>query len=215
MRRKPPADYTDSVDFPGEVTARPIGVVRSPYKERYGTPRQAPVRGSHRPAAMEPAQVVLFDEYKPELSLRDLDGFARVWLITALHLNDRWAPLVRPPRGSKRRRGVFSTRSPHHPNQIGLSAVVLERVEGNTLHLRGVDLIDGTPVLDIKPYVAYCDAFPDSRSGWVDALPEPGDAADRPSGTPRPGTQPDQRPDVSAAPAEAEADATGNHGTSS
>ena len=91
-----PADHTDSVGFPEEVVLRPIGVVRSPYKERYGTPRQAPVRGSHRPAALEPAQVVLFDEYKPDLSLRDLEEFDRVWLLTALHLNDRWAPLVRP-----------------------------------------------------------------------------------------------------------------------
>ena len=183
MRRKAPADYTDAVAFPTQVVLKPIGIVHSPYKERYGTPRQAPVRGSHRPEALEPATVEIFSEFQPLLSLRDLEEFERVWLVTSLHLNDRWAPLVRPPRGG-RRRGVFSTRSPHHPNQLGLSAVLLDRIEGAVLHLRGVDLIDGTPVLDIKPYVAYCDAFPDADAGWVSRLSEPDNADDRDSGMP-------------------------------
>ena len=91
--------------------------------------------------------------------------------MTYLHLNPKWGPLVRPPRGGVRR-GVLATRSPHHPNSIGLSCVVLDRVEEGVLHVRGLDLIDGTPVLDIKPYVPYCDAFPGSAAGWVDALDE-------------------------------------------
>ena len=113
--------------------------------------------------------VEIFTEKVPLTALRDLDGFDRVWLITHLHLNPSWGPLVRPPRGGVRR-GVLATRSPHHPNPIGLSAVHLDRIEGAVLHIRGLDLIDGTPVLDIKPYVPYCDAFPQSAAGWVDEL---------------------------------------------
>jgi tRNA-Thr(GGU) m(6)t(6)A37 methyltransferase TsaA len=77
---------------------------------------------------------------------------------------------VQPPRGPKGKRGVLATRSPHRPNAIGLSAVELVAVEGRTLHLRGVDLLDGTPVLDVKPYVPYADAFPGARAGWIDAV---------------------------------------------
>ena len=163
----PPRDYTDVVERPTSLELAPIGVIRSPYKERHGTPRQAVIQGRERPEAFEPAQVELFTDIVPEKALRDIDGFDRIWLITWLHLNPKWGPLVRPPRGG-RRRGVLATRSPHHPNPIGLSAVLLERVEGGTLHIKGCDLIDGTPVLDIKPYVPYCDAFEDSAAGWVD-----------------------------------------------
>ena len=120
---------------------------------------------------MEAGRVEIFAERVPKKALRDLEGFDRIWLVTYLHLNPKWGPLVRPPRGG-RRRGVLATRSPHHPNPIGLSAVCLDRIEGTTLYVRGLDLIDGTPVLDIKPYVPYCDAFPESGAGWVDALDE-------------------------------------------
>ena len=165
----PPRDHTDVVQSPEQLHIEPIGIIRSPYKERHGTPRQAGIHGKDRPEAFEAATVEIFTDRIPENALRDLDGFDRVWLITWLHLNPKWGPLVRPPRGGVRR-GVLATRSPHHPNPIGLSAVNLEGVEGGVLHIRGCDLIDGTPVLDIKPYVPYCDAFPDSRAGWVDEL---------------------------------------------
>ena len=75
-----------------------------------------------------------------------------------------------PPRGPRTKRGVLATRSPHRPNAIGLSAVELLSVEGRRLHLRGVDLLDGTPILDIKPYVPYADAFPDSSAGWIEGV---------------------------------------------
>lgn len=163
----PLRDYTQIVDFPTEVTMTPIGVVRSPYTERHGTPRQPVVPGGKH--LDEPATVVLDPARIKPRALNDLAGFDRVWLITIFHLNPHAATTVRPPRGD-RRRGVLATRSPHHPNRIGLSAVRLERVEGLTLHLRGVDLIDGTPVLGVKPYVPYCDAFPDSAAGWVDEV---------------------------------------------
>ena len=165
----PPRDYTQSVEPPSLLELRPIGVVHSPYKERHGTPRQAVIHGRDRPAAFEPARIELFVDRVPEKALRDLEGFDRIWVLSWLHLNPKWGPLVRPPRGGKRR-GVLATRSPHHPNPIGLSAVNVERVDGAVIHIRGCDLIHGTPVLDIKPYVPYCDAFPDSRAGWVDEL---------------------------------------------
>ncbi|MGB0639440.1 MAG: tRNA (N6-threonylcarbamoyladenosine(37)-N6)-methyltransferase TrmO [Myxococcota bacterium] len=154
---------------PDKLQLEPIGVIHSPYTERHGTPRQAGIQGKDRPDAFEAATVEIDTERVPEKALRDIEGFDRIWLITWLHLNPKWGPLVRPPRGGVRR-GVLATRSPHHPNPIGLSAVKLERVEGAILHIRGCDLIDGTPVLDIKPYVPYCDSFPDSRAGWVDEL---------------------------------------------
>lgn len=167
----PPRDHRDVVPRPDAIHVHPIGIIHSPYKERHGTPRQPVVKGKGRDASMELGQVELFTDWVPEKALRDIEGFDRIWLLTYLHLNRNWGPLVRPPRGGQRR-GVLSTRSPHHPNSIGLSAVCLDRVEGAILHVRGLDLIDGTPVLDIKPYVAYCDAFPGSAAGWVDALDE-------------------------------------------
>jgi tRNA-Thr(GGU) m(6)t(6)A37 methyltransferase TsaA len=104
-----------------------------------------------------------------EKVFQDLYGFERIWLIFAFHLSEGWKSSVKPPRGGPKR-GVLATRSPHRPNSIGLSAVELIRIEGRTLHLRGVDLLDGTPVLDIKPYVPYADAFPAARAGWIDEL---------------------------------------------
>ena len=184
MKKPPPKspppkrDHRQVVDAPEAVVLKPIGWVRSPYTERHGTPRQPMIQGNGRSEAMELGCVEFDAEQIPETALRDLEGFDRVWLVTYLHLNPKWGPLVRPPRGGVRR-GVFATRSPHHPNAIGLSAVVVERVEGLTLHIRGMDLIDGTPVLDVKPYVPYCDAFPDSNAGWVDTLVDEADGVKR------------------------------------
>ena len=167
----PPRDHRTVVELPSQVEMTPIGVVRTPYKERHGTPRQAGVRGKGRDRSMEPCQVELFDDVIPAKALRDIEGFDRIWLLTYLHLNPKWGPLVRPPRGGVRR-GVLATRSPHHPNAIGLSCVLLDEVVDGVLHIRGADIIDGTPILDIKPYVPYCDAFPESAAGWVDTLGE-------------------------------------------
>jgi tRNA-Thr(GGU) m(6)t(6)A37 methyltransferase TsaA len=101
--------------------------------------------------------------------LQDLQGFERVWLIFAFHLSEGWKPMVKPPRGGPKR-GVLATRSPHRPNALGLAAGDLLQVEGRTLLLGGVDLLAGTPVLDIKPYVPYADAFPHAKAGWIDEL---------------------------------------------
>lgn len=92
-------------------------------------------------------------------------------MLSWLHRGGNWAPQVMPPRGPRVRRGLFATRSPDRPNPIGLSAVRLIRVEGCNLHVNGIDLIDGTPILDIKPYVPYADAFPQAKAGWIDGVP--------------------------------------------
>lgn len=152
------------VDF----TYRPIGLLRSPYSRRIDAPHQGTV--TEGTPTGEPAVATLeLQEWLDEEAIRDLSGFDRLWLIFAFHRSEGWRSSVKPPRGGPRR-GVLATRSPHRPNSIGLSAVSLVKVEGKTLHLSGVDLLDGTPVLDIKPYVPYADAFPDSKAGWIDEL---------------------------------------------
>jgi tRNA-Thr(GGU) m(6)t(6)A37 methyltransferase TsaA len=103
-------------------------------------------------------------------ALRDLDGMERIWLIWWFHRAESWRPLVLPPRGPSQRRGVFSTRSPHRPNPIGMTPARLLGIEGLRLLLGPCDLLEGTPVLDIKPYVPAYDAFPESRAGWIEAV---------------------------------------------
>ncbi len=149
-------DYTDAVPLPTEVTARVIGVVRSPFTERHGTPVQPGAAGA--PGAVELVH--------PD-ALRDLEGFDHIWVVSWFHLNGpRLRPLVRPPRGGPKR-GVLATRAPHRPNPLGLSVVRLLGVDGLVLRVDGLDLIDGTPVLDVKPYVPDFDALPHASRGWL------------------------------------------------
>ncbi|WP_136523989.1 tRNA (N6-threonylcarbamoyladenosine(37)-N6)-methyltransferase TrmO [Geomonas ferrireducens] len=149
-------------------TYRPIGTLRSPYARRIDAPHQGTVVSGTQTG--EPASATLeLEEWLDEKAIQDLKGFERLWLIFAFHLSEGWRSSVKPPRGGPKR-GVLATRSPHRPNSIGLSAVKLVGIEGKTLHLRGVDLLDGTPVLDIKPYVPYADAFPSAKAGWIDEL---------------------------------------------
>ena len=156
-------DYTEAVAFPDPIEIRPIGRVRSPYRQRHGTPKQPGVGVSQQ------GQVVL-EDWVDVNALRDLEGFSHVWLISWFHLNGpRRKPLVRPPRGGPKR-GVFSTRAPHRINPIGLSAVRLERVEGRIVYVADLDLLDGTPILDIKPYIARFDAHPKASAGWLDHI---------------------------------------------
>lgn len=150
----------------GALTIHPIGFVRSPFVEKIEAPRQATV------AEGVQAVVELLPRYQH--ALEDLAGFDRIWI---LFWFDRAADAafhakVLPPR-SARKRGVFATRSPHRPNPIGMSAVRLERIDGLRLHVRDLDLLDGTPVLDIKPYLAYADAFPEARAGWLAQQEDP------------------------------------------
>ena len=157
-------DYIDAVDVPEALSVIPIGIVRAPYRERHGTPRQATVGPPQR------ATITLFEERVPARALMGLEGIEYIWVIAWLHLNRHWNPTVVPPRGPRVRRGVLATRAPHRPNQLGLSATRLIAVRGNALEVEGLDLLDRTPVLDIKPYIPYADAFPDAAAGWVDDL---------------------------------------------
>lgn len=143
-----------------------IGWVVSTYQRRFGTPQQASAIDSHEDAILR-----MDAERFPPVAFADLRGVERIWVLSWLHRGGTWAPIVRPPRGTRERRGLFATRSPDRPNPIGLSAVRLVRVDGCDLHVHGIDLIDGTPILDVKPYIPYADAFPDSKAGWIDEIP--------------------------------------------
>lgn len=171
--KKPSKDYINAVDFPQNINVVPIGIVRSPYKERHGTPRQAVLSATPKGFQPSNAQIEIFESI-PEKALNDIEGFDRIWIISYLHLNVNWNPTVRIPRGPKNKYGTLSTRAPHRPNPIGLSCVKLTMRKGRTLHVEGIDLLDGTPIIDIKPYVPYCDAFPQAKAGYVDDLERQG-----------------------------------------
>jgi tRNA-Thr(GGU) m(6)t(6)A37 methyltransferase TsaA len=143
------------------IALQPIGIFRSPFKERADAPRQAPA------APDVEGQVELFPGHGYEDALTDLDRFDHLWLVFWFDRNEGgYRPKVQPPR-SEVKRGVFATRAPYRPNPIGLSAVRLLKVDGLTVRVRGVDLLDGTPILDLKPYVPYCDAIPEANHGWL------------------------------------------------
>lgn len=106
-----------------------------------------------------------------EQALEDIDGFSHLWVIYRFHLNDSdWKPKVSPPRGTEKKIGVFATRSPYRPNGLGLSCVELVERKGLSLFVRGFDLLDGTPIYDIKPYLAYSDSFPEAKMGWLENI---------------------------------------------
>jgi tRNA (adenine37-N6)-methyltransferase len=140
---------------------RPIGVIHTPFQDRAEAPRQP------RAALGVEGTVELFSSDGIEHALEDLEAWSHVWLLFWFHLNEGWRPKVMPPR-STRRRGVLSTRAPYRPNPIGLSVVELVRVRGLVLDVKNVDMLDGSPLIDIKPYVAYTDAIPGAGSGWLE-----------------------------------------------
>jgi tRNA (adenine37-N6)-methyltransferase len=119
-------------------------------------------------AASAPARIELVSGRNLEHALEDLTRWELIWVIFWFHLNSGWRPKVLPPRSTTGRKGVFATRSPHRPNPLGLSVVRLERVEGLTLWIRDADMLDGTPVLDVKPYIAYADAHHHAGAGWLE-----------------------------------------------
>jgi tRNA-Thr(GGU) m(6)t(6)A37 methyltransferase TsaA len=144
-----------------ELLFKPIGLLHSELKQRYETPRQGVlVKGST-------AVINLNPKNNFEQAVKDLDGFDRVWIIYQFHLSKNWKPLVSPPRHTRNKVGVFATRAPYRPNQIGLSCVKLEKVEGLKIFISESDILDGSPILDIKPYLPYSDSFPGSKTGWV------------------------------------------------
>lgn len=148
----------------------PIAHICSPYAEKFGVPRQ----GNLAPHVV--SDIVLEPPYRFEACVRGLEGFSHIWLIWGFHRNgEEWHPTVRPPRlGGNARMGVFATRSPFRPNGLGLSVVRLLSVEpGPKLRVSGADLVDGTPIYDIKPYVPYADIVPDATGGFTDNSWEP------------------------------------------
>lgn len=155
------------------LRAEPIGFLRSGKKSKFALP--------HQPGGkVDDVNVVeLLSGRQFEQAVRDLGGFERIWLVWWFHRNRNWKPQVLPPRGGKRKRGVFATRSPHRPNAIGITPVRLLRLEKRRLVVGEVDLVDGTPILDIKPYVPALDSFPESKAGWIDELERDQRAAKR------------------------------------
>lgn len=150
-----------------ELKIFPIGVARSPFPDRASTPRQPYV------AQEAVGTIELFAGHNYEDALADISAWSHIWVLFWFHLNEGWKPKVLPPRSSESKKGVFATRSPHRPNPIGISVMKLKRVDGLVLHVSGIDLIDGTPILDIKPYVPFADAIVDASAGWIATDPAP------------------------------------------
>lgn len=152
------------------VPMKIIARIHSDFSEKFGIPRQSGLVEELR------AQVVFEPDYRVREAFRGLEGFSHLWLIWEFSesVREDWSPTVRPPRlGGNRRMGVFATRSPFRPNPLGLSCVRLERVEldtpqGPVLHVLGADLLDGTPIFDIKPYLPMADCRPGATGGFSD-----------------------------------------------
>jgi tRNA-Thr(GGU) m(6)t(6)A37 methyltransferase TsaA len=164
---KPSTDPTVAFSF------KPIGIVRSCYGGKFGIPRQP------RLVTAAQSRLELFPEFARQEAFAGLDGFSHLWLIFVFHdcVGSGWNPTVRPPRlGGRRKVGVFASRAPYRPNAIGISAVdnlgTERKADRLYLRLGGVDLLNGTPVLDVKPYVPYADSIPDARAGF--AVESPG-----------------------------------------
>ena len=147
----------------------PIARIHTDFSTKFGVPRQ-----SGLVEALE-AEIIFEPPYRDPAALRGLEGFSHLWLVWVFHhaAGRPWSPTVRPPRlGGNRRMGVFATRSPFRPNPVGLSAVKLAGIEaagpsGPVLRVRGADLVDGTPILDIKPYLPYADCIPEASGGFA------------------------------------------------
>ncbi len=153
----------------------PIAHIRTDFPEKFGIPRQSGL------AAELQARIVFEPRYRNADALRGLEDFSHIWLVWEFSANRhqaQWQPTVRPPRlGGNRQMGVFATRSPYRPNPLGLSCVCLESIDyecadGPVIYVKGADLMDGTPIYDIKPYIKYADSRPDAVCGYVDSLQE-------------------------------------------
>jgi len=152
-----------------DIVLRPIGVVRTPFVEKFGIPRQGGLVDEIH------ATLLLDAPYNREAAWRGIEGFSHLWLVTFFHADKgaEAALTVRPPRlGGNARLGVFATRAPYRPNPVGLSLVRLlrvERLDNGTvcIHVAGADVLDGTPVLDVKPYLPYVEALPAARGGFA------------------------------------------------
>jgi len=145
-----------------------IGVAKTPLEHRRDAPCQPGVQRGVR------GEVLVHGAYRQ--CLADLEGFERVWLLYVFDRNTGWRPMVKPPRGGPKR-GLFATRGPHRPSPVGLTSARLLEVKPDRLVLEDLDLLDGTPVIDIKPYLPFSDAFPAASAGWTETT-EPTDLRD-------------------------------------
>ena len=151
------------------MTLKVIAHIHTAFPTKFGIPRQSGLVDSLR------GEIVFTPEYRNPDALRGLEAFSHIWLVWQFSgaVRDTWSPTVRPPRlGGNTRMGVFATRSPFRPNPLGLSSVQLEKIElrpdvGPVLIVRGADLMDGTPIYDIKPYIPYADCHPDAAEGFT------------------------------------------------
>ena len=148
------------------IQLNPIGRATSCYPEKFGTPRQSGLVSSAE------AFIEIFKEYQPEISLSGLSSYSHMWLLFLFHLNktERFHAKVHPPRLDGKTMGLFATRTPHRPNPIGLSLVEIVKVEESGVRVKGIDLVDDTPILDIKPYLPQTESIPSAKSGWVEEL---------------------------------------------
>ena len=148
-----------------------IARIQTKFKEKFGIPRQSGIADTE-------AKIIFEPEYRRREAFLGIEGYSHLWIIWEFSeaKRDSWSPTVRPPRlGGNKRMGVFATRSPYRPNPIGLSSVKLIGVEyteelGPVLHVTGADILDGTPIFDIKPYLAYTDSHPDAVCGFADEV---------------------------------------------
>ncbi len=153
-----------------DTTIQAIAYMKSDFPTKFGIPRQSGLVEELR------STIIFHPEYRNPDALRGLEGFSHLWLIWQFSqaLRTDWSPTVRPPRlGGNTRMGVFATRSPFRPNHLGLSCVRLQGMEetreyGTVIHVSGADLMDGTPIFDIKPYIPYSDSFPEALGGFTD-----------------------------------------------
>lgn len=152
---------TKMADF--DITLACIGIFHGKTSSKHRAPRQP-----DSDLGID-GYIQLHRGHNFEQAVKDLDSFSHIWLIYGFHEAKNWKPMVLPPRGNQKR-GVFATRSPYRPNPIGKSVVRLEKISGLKLYVSGTDLLDGTPIYDIKPYIPYADAIPEANAGWIDAL---------------------------------------------
>ena len=152
------------------LTLEPVAYYRGSFGSKFGIPRQSALAGSLR------GRIEFTDKFKVREALRGLEGFSHIWLIWGFSANKpakgEWQPTVRPPRlGGNTAMGVWATRSPYRPNPIGLSCVEIEAISGTDIVVRGADLMDGTPIFDIKPYIKYADCHPEAVCGFAREAP--------------------------------------------
>ena len=155
------------------MTLKIIARIKSDFPEKFGIPRQSGLADTRATIVFEP-------EFRHPDAIKEIEGFSHLWLIWQFSqaVRENWSPTVRPPRlGGNRKIGVFATRSPFRPNPLGLSSVKLDgvgynRADGTVLYVSGADLMDGTPIYDIKPYLPYTDCHPEATGGFAPAPPE-------------------------------------------